>query len=667
MLRHSCTGDETVLPFLDRPAPPTMYADTCGTADDGDMAAFAAIESAAERDPKPSSLLRLGRGFGLGPFDMSVFLVALAPDLDSRYGQFYACLNNDVALPRATVALALALSGISPLSTTARSVFSPTGPLRSGGLLAMEGSGLPFLTRALCVPDRVTDHLLGHDALPPQVHPVLRPARTLPLLPGPLGATAARVAAVLSAPARRPVHLRHRPGSAGGSAGLIAAAASHRLGRPLLTLDWERLGALPDTEGVLAAVVLEARLRQAVLLVEPARSATAGQEDVCARALLSRLTEAAGVVPLVLAGGADSGDCASTGVSPMFLECPGTTAADRAALWRAELTGLPDPDLMADVVAPYRVDPHRIADVVATARRQAQVMDRALAPGDLTAAARLHHGTVLGRLARRVDPGADWADLVVPDATVGRLRALAGRVRHRDRVLGEWGLRPGGARGHGVSALLTGPSGTGKTLAAEVIAADLGFDLHVVDLSTVMSKYIGETEKHLENLFTEAEGLNGILLFDEADALFSKRTAVRDAHDRHANATTAYLLQRLEAFDGITLLTSNLHSNIDNAYLRRFDFVIPFTLPDEEGRRALWDNCLGPSVPRSGSLDLALLARRFELTGGEIRCCAITAAYRAAHDGRAISTADLLEAVRIEYHKLSRYIDEDKFSLRADH
>ncbi|GAA2976827.1 ATP-binding protein [Kitasatospora sp. NPDC127116] len=640
----------------------TTPTDSPGPPDDQDAVPFTALEAPAEHTTGSSSLHRLARAFGLGPVDLSVFLVALAPDLDSRFERFYACLNDDPTLPHATVALALTLSGVSPLSTTARAVVSPTGPLRSGGLLAVEDSGRPFLSRALCVPDRAADHLLGHDAFPRRLRPFLNPLPTPPPLPGPARATADRLAAILGAPDRRPVHLRHRPGHAGGEAETVAAAAAHALGRPLLRLDWDGLSALSDADALLAEAVLEARLREAALLVVLPPSTTSDHGR--APELWSRLGEAAPVLPLALAG-TNPGDAASARLAPVFLECPATTAAERATLWHAELAGLPglDPDRAAGLMASYRLAPHLIPAVVATARRQAHAMDRAPAPKDLTAAAHLHHDGALGRLARRVDPAAGWTDLVLPDPTADSLRALANRVRHRDRVLGEWGLRPGAARGHGVSALFTGPSGTGKTLAAEVVAADLGFDLHVVDLSTVMSKYIGDTEKHLEHLFAAAEGLNGILLFDEADAVFSKRTAVRDAHDRHANATTAYLLQRLEAFDGVAFLTSNLHANIDNAYLRRFDFVIPFPLPDEEGRRALWDTCLGPSAPRADGLDLTLLARRFELTGGEIRCCATTAAYHAAHDGRPIGTTDLLDAVRIEHHKLNRYVDEQKFSL----
>ncbi|MGP8297340.1 ATP-binding protein [Streptomyces inhibens] len=267
----------------------------------------------------------------------------------------------------------------------------------------------------------------------------------------------------------------------------------------------------------------------------------------------------------------------------------------------------------------------------------------------------------LGRMSRHVRPVAGWADLVLSAQPRALLEDLARRARHRERVLLDWKLRPGGGRGIGVSALFSGPSGTGKTLAAEVVAGDLGLDLYVIDLSTVVDKYIGETEKHLEALFTEAEHTDAALLFDEADAVFGKRAQTVDAHDRYANTSTAYLLQRLETFNGLALLTTNMHANIDTAFLRRLDLVVPFASPDAPERRVLWERCLGTEVPRAPGLDLDLLAEEFDLSGGAIRCCVLTAAYRAAESGRPVGTGELLAAVRDEYLKLGRYLDESRF------
>lgn len=184
-----------------------------------------------------------------------------------------------------------------------------------------------------------------------------------------------------------------------------------------------------------------------------------------------------------------------------------------------------------------------------------------------------------------------------------------------------------------MTALFAGDSGTGKTMSAEVIAASLGLDLYTVNLATVVDKYVGETEKNLERIFVEAAGVNGVLLFDEADAIFGKRSEVRDAHDRYANIESAYLLQRMESFDGIAVLATNLRANLDDAFTRRLDVIVDFPLPDANLRRGLWDRCLGGAVPRSSDVDLDFLAASFELAGGHIRSAAVTAAYLAARPG----------------------------------
>jgi SpoVK/Ycf46/Vps4 family AAA+-type ATPase len=209
--------------------------------------------------------------------------------------------------------------------------------------------------------------------------------------------------------------------------------------------------------------------------------------------------------------------------------------------------------------------------------------------------------------------------------------------------------------------LFAGDSGTGKTMSAEVVAGDLGLDLYAVNLATVVDKYVGETEKNLERIFTEADGVNAVLLFDEADALFGKRSEVKDANDRYANIEVAYLLQRMETFDGIAILATNLRANVDEAFARRLDLIVDFPLPEVELRRALWDRCLAPEVPREPDLDLDFCARAFELSGGNIRSIAITAAYLAAEGSRAVTMVDLVRAIQQEYRKLGRLIVPGEF------
>jgi SpoVK/Ycf46/Vps4 family AAA+-type ATPase len=218
-----------------------------------------------------------------------------------------------------------------------------------------------------------------------------------------------------------------------------------------------------------------------------------------------------------------------------------------------------------------------------------------------------------------------------------------------------------GGRGHGVTCLFAGPSGVGKTLSAEVLAHELGVDLYTIDLSQVVDKYIGETEKNLERIFTEAEGVNGVLFFDEADALFGKRSDVQSAHDRHANVEVAYLLQRMERFDGVAVLATNLRGNLDEAFTRRIDVILQFTEPDVDERLQLWQLHLPPKLPVADDLDLPLLAKALDITGGVIRNITLAAAYIAAADGRPLAMADLVTAARREYRKVGRLVPAGTF------
>ncbi|MEU0579612.1 ATP-binding protein [Streptomyces griseoincarnatus] len=341
----------------------------------------------------------------------------------------------------------------------------------------------------------------------------------------------------------------------------------------------------------------------------------------------------------------------------------GAAAGGAGALARAVGDGVATGDVeeLAWAVAAHRLDAGQLRRAADVAVRTAVLAGRPVRPDDVRAAVRAQNGAGLDRLARRVEPGVGWDDLVLPPTTHRRLRELALRARHREQVLGQWGMRPGGGRGRGVIALFAGESGTGKTMSAEVVAADLGMDLYVVDLSTVVDKYIGETEKNLERIFTEASAVNAVLLFDEADAIFGKRSEVKDAHDRHANIESAYLLQRMESFDGIAVLTTNLRANLDEAFTRRLDVVADFPVPDAGHRLALWDRCLGNLLPRADDLDLAFCADRFELAGGSIRACAVTAAYLAAESGGPLTMRQVVTAVAQEYRKLGRLVLEGEF------
>jgi SpoVK/Ycf46/Vps4 family AAA+-type ATPase len=320
----------------------------------------------------------------------------------------------------------------------------------------------------------------------------------------------------------------------------------------------------------------------------------------------------------------------------------------------------------AQLTSGFRLDPEQIRRAALAARRAADSEARAIEPRDVTAGARAQNAGGLERLARRVEAAAGWRDLVLPPDATAQLRELTDRARHRERVLGEWGMGGGSARGTGVTALFAGDSGTGKTLSAEVVAAELGLDLYVIDLATVVDKYIGETEKNLDRIFAEADRVNGVLLFDEADAIFGKRSEVKDARDRYANVEIAYLLQRMERFDGLAVLTTNLRANLDEAFLRRLDVIVDFPMPDEDDRCRLWERHLPESLPRAGDIDVAFLARAFKLSGGNIRNICLAAAFLAAAGNRPIAMVDLVRATEREYQKLGRLTHEAEFGEYFD-
>ncbi|MFI5982223.1 ATP-binding protein [Streptomyces sp. NPDC051555] len=582
-------------------------------------------------------MARLAGRAGLGALDVAVVLVALAPDVDRTFEPLYGYLNDDVSRRRATVGLALELCGVPARSATARARLHPSAPLLTLGLLEVIEPERPFLTRSLRVPDRLTGHLLGDDTPDAALLGLVRP------MPDPLpGDRTAeqfthRLAALLAA-APATVYLREQREGDG-----LAAYAS-----ALRAAGLDGLCCAEPGEHV-AELLREARLSGRAVVV-PALPEAPGP--------LVRALVAAPDVTVLLAGPRPY-DPHWAPEDPLVLDAPdrrdGGTAAWRAALGTDVTGDAADGFDLAATVAPYRLGGDRIRRAARAARALAAFDGAPLTAAHVRRAARRQSASGLESHTRRIRPAVDWGDLVLPAGPLTQLRELALRARHRDRVLGDWRLSAGGGRGRGVLGLFAGESGTGKTLSAEVVAADLGLDLYVVQLSSIVDKYVGETEKNLERIFTEADRTDAVLLFDEADAVFGKRSEVKDAHDRYANMESSYLLQRLESFDGIALLTTNLRANIDAAFTRRLDLVVDFPFPDAGQRLALWRHGLA-HVPSADGIDPAPLARDFELAGGSIRSAVVTAAYLAAGRGDEVTAQDLLEGARREYRKAGRLV-----------
>ncbi len=604
-----------------------------------------AIDSllAAPRRPyaaPPDGAGLLPAAAGLTALDTELLLVAVAPDVDSRFEQFYGYLNDDVTRRRATAGLALRLCGLPEAVAAGRARLDADAPLSAASLMVVEEPHRPFLSRTLRLPDRVVGYLLGDDRPDPALLTVLEDVSPVPGLPD----VDLLVRALHSG--ARLAYLRER---AGGSGLALGVSAFDQMARPALGVDAGRLAPCPELVGPL---VREALLTGAGVVLGPVDGSDVG----AAVEAFSRVD-----VPLVLYG-TGGWDPRWSRRPALRLDAGMVPRAVRAAVWRSAVDGQLAPDVdPAAVTAHFNLGPPQIRRAAEAAVLSAYALGGPVTADLLRHGARGQNAAGLERLARRVEPAVDWADLVLPPNVLGQLRELAARARHRDRVLDQWHMRPGGGRGRGLTGLFAGDSGTGKTMSAEVVAHSLGLDLYTVNLATVVDKYVGETEKNLERIFTEAAGVNGVLLFDEADAIFGKRSEVRDAHDRYANIESAYLLQRMETFDGIAILATNLRANLDEAFTRRLDAVVDFPLPDVALRRALWDRCLGVTMPRSADLDLGFLASAFELAGGHIRSAAVTAAYLAAEADRPVGMADLIGAVAREYRKLGRLCLDREF------
>jgi hypothetical protein len=611
-------------------------------------AAFGQVEAEADRAQSQGADLRLRRlahNFQLDQLDLELLLIALAPDVDPRFERFYGYLQDDVSRRRASIGLSLELCGVPSTSAVARDRLAPGGSLIEGALILVEDGDRPFLTRSLRVPDRVAAHLLGSDEPDAALAGLTLDCQPAPALEG------AVLGRWLEGRHRGLAYVREHSGASGAS---VVAAALREAGRVSLVVDLERLRGDDDVRltGILAA--REARLLDAALIATPI-DALAARGTAAVRAF----AELPGVVVLA---GSKGWDPAWSRTVPLLLEVTGAGAAQREAQGKERLDGEAPPEFdLLSTVGQYRLTADQVWRAATAARLQASAHGRRVEPADLKAGARAQNAAGLERLARRIEPLVAFSDLVLPAEVVELLQDLVVRARQRELVLGTWRMGGASSRRRGLTALFAGPSGTGKTMAAEVLAMELGLDLYVVDLATVVDKYVGETEKNLDRIFAEAERVNGVLLFDEADALFGKRSEVRDAHDRYANVEVAYLLQRMELFDGIAVLATNLRANLDEAFARRLDSVIDFPEPEADARRQLWERCLGTRMPRGEDLDLDFLAEAFKLSGGNIRNIVVAAAYMAAESGQPVTMTNLVRATQREYAKLGRMTVESEF------
>ena len=583
----------------------------------------------------------------LGADDIDLLLAAAAPQLDPDVADVLDPGRHQTG-PEGEVRAHVVVKRLGLPAIAVHRLLDPDGALVRPGLISVNAG------RRLSVPPAVIEHLLVLPRRPGDaLAAVLAPAGEL------YGDDTERLATALRAGLR--FCYLHDP--LGGLAPAIAAAAMSTVGLRTMHLDLAEIDDEDRVDDVLGEALVRAYLDGLAIVAGPASKVVAVPDRV------ARL--AAGYVPFVLYG-ADPWRPGLLSTVPWQLAPIEATKDDRVVIWQqaldvaagqpgAELADMTDHEHIARAVGHLHLSPPAVNRAVLSAGLQALGEQRALEVDDLVTAARSQSGEALQRLARRITPRVGWDDLVAPPAVIDQLEEICTRARQRDLVMGTWKVGGGSSRKRGTVALFGGPPGTGKSLAAEVIGAALGMEVYQVNLATVVDKYVGETEKNLDRIFRAAEGVNCLLFFDEADALFGRRSEVQSAQDKYANVEVAFLLQRLEDFDGVAVLASNLRGNLDDAFRRRIDVLIDFPVPDEAARLRLWRTCLGPHVELAGDVDLAVCAT-FDLAGGDIRNVTVGAAMAAAEAGEPIGMAHLVRAVQSEYRKLGRLADHSAFA-----
>ena len=577
----------------------------------------------------------LADNLGLSEDEVFILLAAAAPDLHPRYATLFAMLHDDATLPWFTADIASQLGG------GAARAADPDQRLRRERLLVPVLSGEPPRCRDR-QPLRAHPHLV---TLLRSEWPSEAGTAVLPRLGGPSTGALADLDALMAMPQERPIALL-----AGADHAWQRDAVRDllgRLGRGLV------IASVPsaDIDDRLADLVLLARLHRAGLLLLADGAPATGQ--------IARLAH--GRVPVFLAADGEAAWLEALGpdASVTVIRDLDLAPEERQRVWceTVAAAGLAAKRTDLDRAARrFRLGHADIGRAVRALRQQAIRGNTLELGGDMImAAAAATRRVAFGSLASKLQVRAVWDALVLPERTEDALRDLAGAMEFGSKVFADWGFGEiGRGRRGGVTALFAGASGTGKTMAAGLVAATAGYDVWRIDLSGLVSKYIGETEKNLEKIFSAARDSDAALFFDEADAIFGARSEVKDAHDRYANIETAYLLQRLEDHEGPVILASNIASNIDQAFLRRLDFVIEVPIPDATLRAELWRRSLPAAAPLGQDIDIAFLARQFVLAGGDIRSATLDAAFRAARLGTAIDMAALLRAVGRQMAKHGR-------------
>lgn len=620
--------------------------------------------------------------FGLNPIEEQCIIICLAIELDSKYEKIYGYIQDDITKKKPTVDMALKLLGRSfEDRLDLRSAFKYESPLIKFLTCADESvyDEMPLISHELKLHKRVVDFILEHNYMdhklvgfthyfgfPEGTEELNSQNRRNSLVKNKLDIIekVEQYFAYLRQEGRNTVLNFYGPPGSGKK--LLTENICKTLKLPLVAADLSKLDRGKLTlEQALLRLVREAMLQRALLCIENPEGAFNGENESGTK-IKSLIETVHGYLPVTFILSSEKLDFESfmAEVDYLAVEVEKPDEPVRRELWDSFIKELDVKCRGIDGIAEkFTLTPGQMRNALKHASRRAVFESgrKKISKEELYRSCRIQSSSGLGKLSEKIEPKQGLEDIVLPDDQMDQLEEIIEYVRHKEKVYGKWGFGNKLSRGKGTGILFSGPPGTGKTMAAEVISKELMMDLYRIDLSQVVSKYIGETEKNLSRIFKEAETSNAILFFDEADALFGKRSEVKDAHDRYANVETAYLLQKMEEYEGITILATNLRGNMDEAFTRRLVFTLDFPFPEEEYRKRLWESVFPKEAPIGSDVDFGFLSSRFRIPGGNIRNIALKAAFYAAKDNSDIRMIHIIKAVKREYQKMGRICVKSDF------
>ncbi len=618
--------------------------------------------------------------FQLTLFEMDTILVCLAPELDIKYEKLYAYLQDDVTKKSPSVNLVLdLLCNTQEERTDARTCFFSQSPLLKYRLVQFNGDSpsKPLISRCLKLEDRIVNFLLEQNVMDPALYPaanIIHPQKdwSSVLMKDGLIESLDRLAEEFLKKKEKENIIFYLEGPYGVGKKLTAEAFCSQVKVPLIIVDTNGLltsNFQIDIEEIVNRLFRETLLQPAAIYIEHFdRLVTDNSREIHLQNLVIRAVEEFSFVTF-LSGETSWNPPAMLKKHPFIkVEFSIPSFQLRKQLWKISLngSGLAWPDADIDKIAnSFQFTGGQIRDAAAEARYIAMMRgsfnEDGITMADLNRACRAQTNQNLSKMAQKITPHFTWPDIVLPPDKLQQLKEMCNYVRYRHVVYHDWGFDRKISLGKGLNILFSGPSGTGKTMAAEIIANELNLDFYKIDLSCVVSKYIGETEKNLAGIFKEAETANAVLFFDEADALFGKRSEVKDSHDRYANIEINYLLQKMEEHIGIVILATNFRKNIDEAFTRRMHFTLDFPFPDRKYRLDIWHKIFPEETPKCNDIDYEFMAKRFKISGGNIKNIALQSAFLAADNSKKIDMNHIIQATKREYQKMGKLCTQAEF------